>query len=165
MRPASEADSAAIVRMHELPHVSALLNTPTPDDVKRRLERSSSFDFIAVDASGEPAGLLMVDRIDSWLYDVGRILAAREREGIGSSMMRWALQFAFETNGAHRVFLEVHESNVRARRLYESFGFTQEGTYRDGFRSPLDGHFENLCPYGLLESDYFAAKSPVNAPE
>jgi diamine N-acetyltransferase len=154
IRPATEADTSAIIAMHDLPHVAHLLNKPTIEDVARRLKHESCCDFIALDANGELAGLLLVDRTDGWLYEVSRIVAVREREGIGSYLLRWALRYAFEENATHRVFLEVHENNVRARRLYESVGFLQEGTYRDGFRNPTDGSFENLCPYGLLESDY-----------
>ncbi len=145
-----------IIEIHGLPHVVGLLNTPTVDDVVRRSKHESSRDFVAFDSDGRPAGLLLMDRMHSWLYEVSRIISVREGEGIGSSMMRWALRHIFDENGAHRAFLEVHETNVRARRLYESLGFLQEGTYRDGFRDPIDGSFQNLCPYGLLDVDYRA---------
>jgi diamine N-acetyltransferase len=156
MRPASGVEPSIIIDMHGLPHVIGLLNTPTADDVARRSKHESSRDFVAFDSNGRVAGLLLMDRIDSWLYEVSRILSVREGEGVGSSILRWALRHIFAENGAHRAFLEVHERNVRARRLYESLGFRQEGTYRDGFRNPVDGTFENLCPYGLLDVDYRA---------
>jgi RimJ/RimL family protein N-acetyltransferase len=145
-----------IIEIHGLPHVVGLLNTPTVDEVVRRSKHESSRDFVAFDSEGRPAGLLLIDRIHPWLYEVSRIISVRQGEGIGSTMMRWALRHIFDENGAHRAFLEVHETNVRARRLYESLGFLQEGTYRDGFRDPIDGSFQNLCPYGLLDVDYRA---------
>jgi RimJ/RimL family protein N-acetyltransferase len=154
MRPLSEVDPSIIIGVHGLPHVVNLLNTPSVDEVERRSKQESSRDFVAFDSEGRVAGLLLMDRIHSWLYEVSRILSVREREGIGTSILRWALRHIFEENGAHRAFLEVHERNVGARRLYESVGFLQEGTYRDGFRNPVDGTFENLCPYGLLDVDY-----------
>jgi hypothetical protein len=40
-----------------------------------------------------------------------------------------------------------------ARALYESLGFKAEGCYRDGYRDD-DGTYENLIPYGILESEY-----------
>jgi RimJ/RimL family protein N-acetyltransferase len=156
MRSATDVEPSIIIAMHGLPHVVGLLNTPTVEDVARRSKHDSSRDFVAFGPDGQPAGLLLMDRIHSWLYEVSRILSVREGEGTGSSIMRWALRHIFDQNGAHRAFLEVHESNARARRLYESVGFLQEGTYRDGFRNPVNATFENLCPYGLLDSDYRA---------
>jgi RimJ/RimL family protein N-acetyltransferase len=154
MRPASEFDPSIIINMHECRHVTGLLNVPSVEEVLGRWQHESSDDFVAIDSTGNPAGLLLLDRVHSWLCEMSRILVVREHEGIGSFIMDWALRYAFDEHHAHRIFLEVHERNVRARRLYEHFGFTQEGTYRDGFRNPEDGSFENLCPYGLLEADY-----------
>jgi RimJ/RimL family protein N-acetyltransferase len=156
MHPLAEVEPSMIIKMHGLPHVVGLLNTPTFDEVVRRSKHESSRDFVAFGSNGHPVGLLLMDRIHPWLYELSRIISVRPGEGIGSSMMRWALRHIFDENGAHRAFLEVHESNRQARRLYESFGFSQEGTYRDGFRNPTDGSFENLCPYGLLDADYRA---------
>jgi RimJ/RimL family protein N-acetyltransferase len=154
MRPASAFDPSIIISMHERSHVTGLLNVPFLEEVLGRRKHESSDDFVAIDSTGNPVGLLLLDRVHSWLCEMSRILVVREHEGIGSFIMDWALRYAFDEHHVHRIFLEVHERNVRARRLYEQFGFIQEGTYRDGFRNPENGRFENLCPYGLLEGDY-----------
>jgi diamine N-acetyltransferase len=60
----------------------------------------------------------------------------------------------FDEQSAHRAFLEVYAHNTRARKLYERFGFTYEGTYRDGARNPRTGRYEDLCIYGLLDNEY-----------
>ena len=162
MHSASEVQPSVIAEMHDLPHVARQLNKPTIDDIERRSQRASSRDFVAMTSDGQAVGLLLLNRVDSWIYEILRIVAVREHEGIGSFMLGWALHYAFDVNKAHRAFLEVPEQNTRARRLYESFGFLQEGTYRDGFRSPISGRFENLCPYGLLESDYYRRIAAAN---
>ena len=43
-------------------------------------------------------------------------------------------------------FNAVVATNSRARRLYESLGFTQLGVIPKGFRMK-DGHYEDICPY------------------
>jgi RimJ/RimL family protein N-acetyltransferase len=159
MRAASGFDPSVIINMHGCVHVTGLLNVPSVEEVTSRSQRPSSDDFIAFDSAGNPVGLLLLDRVHSWLCELSRILVVREREGIGSFIMGWTLRYAFDEHRVHRIFLEVHERNVRARRLYEHFGFTQEGMYRDGFRNPENGTFENLCPYGFLEDDYRAPLS------
>lgn len=52
-------------------------------------------------------------------------------KGIGTSLMSKALEIAEKWWGILRVELEVYEDNVRARRLYEKFGFQVEGRKRD----------------------------------
>ncbi len=43
-------------------------------------------------------------------------------------------------------FNAVVETNIPARRLYESLGFVQLGVIPGGFRMK-DGSYENICPY------------------
>ena len=43
-------------------------------------------------------------------------------------------------------FNAVVATNLRARHLYESLGFTQLGTIPGGFRMP-DGTYADICPY------------------
>jgi len=62
------------------------------------------------------------------------------------------ITYSFENLGAHRVFLEILESNIASRSLCEAVGFRQEGVYRDGYRDE-SGRFHNLIPYGLLKTD------------
>jgi RimJ/RimL family protein N-acetyltransferase len=81
-----------------------------------------------------------------------RIIVTQPGRGIGASAMRWVVAHAFETLGAHRIWLEVVASNTVARRLYERAGFAHEGTHRDGYRD-VDGRYADLCTYGLLATD------------
>jgi RimJ/RimL family protein N-acetyltransferase len=74
--------------------------------------------------------------------------------------MEYAIRHGFDDLGAHRIFLEVVESNYAARRLYESVGFRDEGLYRDGFLNEA-GIFQNLVPYGMLVSD-LRSRAPFN---
>jgi len=74
--------------------------------------------------------------------------------------MEYAIRYGFDDVGAHRIFLEVLESNYAARRLYESVGFRDEGLYRDGYLDE-SGAFWNLVPYGMLVSDFRSMKSPA----
>lgn len=50
--------------------------------------------------------------------------------GFGSEATSLVLAHAFETAGLHRVELEVHDFNPRARHVYERAGFVYEGTKR-----------------------------------
>lgn len=68
-------------------------------------------------------------------------------QGIGQALMKAALARAREA-GLTRVELTVRERNLRAKKLYEKFGFVVEGVKRRGVR--VDGRYEDLICMGLL---------------
>jgi diamine N-acetyltransferase len=104
--------------------------------------------------NGERVGmfLLAYEAAQPWLVEFRRIVISSPGRGLGRFAVSWILDWTFNQLGAHRIWLEVVESNDRARRLYEAAGFVLEGTYRDGFRDE-DGRYANLCFYGLLKTD------------
>jgi ribosomal-protein-alanine N-acetyltransferase len=57
--------------------------------------------------------------------------------GIGRELLDAALSEA-AARGVAEVYLEVRESNERARRLYESRGFEQVGRRRGYYRRPVE---------------------------
>ena len=57
--------------------------------------------------------------------------------GIGSALLDAALEEGRQ-QGAAQVFLEVRSSNLRARQLYESRGFTEVGRRRRYYRRPVE---------------------------
>ena len=60
---------------------------------------------------------------------------ARLREGIGSRILLSLLKEAAERK-AKAVFLEVRESNLPARAMYQKAGFTEEGIRRGYYHDP-----------------------------
>jgi ribosomal protein S18 acetylase RimI-like enzyme len=54
--------------------------------------------------------------------------------GRGRQACAQVLRYVFETLGAHRLSLDVIETNERAARLYDSLGFRREGIMREAFR-------------------------------
>lgn len=61
----------------------------------------------------------------------------RRGRGIGRTLLRRTLEEAAR-RGARAVFLEVRESNVAARRLYEASGFRIVGSRPDYYASPRE---------------------------
>lgn len=72
---------------------------------------------------GEPVGLvnLGVRGRDAWIGGVGVIASAR-RSGVGETLMR-AVHEEARSLGVERVWLEVFDTNVGARTLYEKLGY------------------------------------------
>ena len=69
-------------------------------------------------------------------WEIENVVVAREERnrGVGIKIIRELLLQA-QSAGATSVLLEVRESNLAARRLYEKLGFSQQGR-RNYYRDP-----------------------------
>ena len=94
------------------------------------------------------AGLLDANRS----VEFRRVVITEKGRGYGREVLRAVKQMAFEELGAHRLWLDVMETNLRARRLYESGGFVAEGVLRECLRA--EGGWESLVLMSLLEQEY-----------
>ncbi|KAL3467208.1 acyl-CoA N-acyltransferase [Aspergillus heterothallicus] len=73
-------------------------------------------------------------------------------KGYGREAINWILDWAFEIGGLHRVSLEVLASNERARRLYKSVGFVEEGRQREAVWQFRKWH--DVIEMGILEHEW-----------
>lgn len=81
-----------------------------------------------------------------------RLEAPYQGKGYGGEAIRWALNWAFEMAGLHRVGLTVFEWNVSARGLYEKLGFVAEGREREALW--FDGRWWDVLYYGMLDFEW-----------
>ncbi len=65
------------------------------------------------------------------------VASSSQRCGLGSKLMQELIAVA-KSQGATRVFLEVRESNVAARSLYEKCGFVISGRRKSYFADPVE---------------------------
>ena len=73
-------------------------------------------------------------------------------QGYGSEAIVWALRWAFQTAGMHRVDLGAFAFNDGAIRLYERMGFVLEGRRREAFW--IHGKWCDDLLFGMLEEDW-----------
>jgi RimJ/RimL family protein N-acetyltransferase len=66
--------------------------------------------------------------------------------------VRAVKRFAFEEHQAHRLWLDVKAFNARARHLYASEGFVEEGVLRECLRG--ESRFDSLVILSMLASEY-----------
>lgn len=81
-----------------------------------------------------------------------RLVVTRKGAGYGRAAVRLVKRAAFERQNAHRLWLDVLDFNVRARRLYETEGFVVEGTRRDCLRR--GDRYVSAVIMSMLESEY-----------
>lgn len=93
-------------------------------------------------------GLFRVDTVNG-SAGIGISIGAKELwgQGLGTDAMLALLDFGFGQLRLERMWLEVHDYNVRARRSYEKCGFVLEGTERHAiFRRGrfIDAHLMSI---------------------
>jgi RimJ/RimL family protein N-acetyltransferase len=84
--------------------------------------------------------------------ELRRLIITKKGQGYGRAALCLARTLAFEDCGAHRMWLDVKEHNHRARALYHSEGFVEEGTLRECIK--YDGQFESLVIMSMLRPEY-----------
>ena len=81
-----------------------------------------------------------------------RIAMVEHGQGLGREAVRLLKQLSFKRFGAHRLWLDVMDHNERARGLYHSEGFVEEGILRDAIRH--ENRFVSLTIMSILENEY-----------
>lgn len=81
-----------------------------------------------------------------------RLVIVRKGQGYGRAAVEMVKQMCFEDLDAHRLWLDVVESNDRARSLYESAGFRVEGILRDSLKQ--GDEFASLVVMSILRPEF-----------
>ena len=81
-------------------------------------------------------GFLVARALDpEWEIENLAIAASAQRRGLGTRLLREFLDLT-RRQGTPAVFLEVRESNLAARGLYEKRGFIESGRRKRYYRNP-----------------------------
>lgn len=71
-------------------------------------------------------------------------------KGYSQGATKEILAYAFNDLKLHKVYLNVLESNIRARRFYEKMGFKDEGMFLN--HKYIQNEFQNLCWYAIFKA-------------
>jgi len=146
VRPATVADAAAIGRLLHDFNTEYDDSTPGADKLGERIEQLLEGGDTAVLLVGYgPDGLAVLrfrpalwsEALECYLAELYVVPAVRGR-GLGRALMNAAIEFARE-RGADYMDLGTAETDVAARSLYESLGFSNREGKPDG---PLNYYYE-----------------------
>ena len=73
-------------------------------------------------------------------------------QGFGTEVMRLLLKHGFETLNLNRVFLRVHETNLRGIHVYEKVGFQHEGRLRQAVYQ--HGRYQDMLIMSVLSPEW-----------
>lgn len=88
-----------------------------------------------------------------------RIVIAEKGKGYGKEALGLVKQIVFEQWNAHRLWLDVFDFNQRARHVYASQGFVEEGLLRECVF--VGDRFASLVLMSVLAQDYFDGLTDV----
>jgi len=86
--------------------------------------------------------------------ELKRFVITDKGKGFGREALRLCKFVAFQVEKAHRLWLDVVEHNQRARNLYLSEGFVEEGILREC--DFYEGNFQSMVIMSILEDEYRA---------
>ncbi|MEG6585410.1 GNAT family N-acetyltransferase [Dendrosporobacter sp. 1207_IL3150] len=121
----------------------------------RLLNIDNTKHFIVETADGfKKVGFVIVSGLKNPFQEIEfmRIIMADKGKGYGRETVKMLQAWAFEDLGAHRAWLDVKEYNDRARNLYKSEGFIEEGRIRDCIKT--GDRYESLIILAILEDEY-----------
>jgi RimJ/RimL family protein N-acetyltransferase len=158
LRPARAEDIPSIMAMERVPEYRTFVGNWTEDEHRARLASADCRYFVAESGSGELAGFAILRGLASPHRSVRlqRIVVANADRGVGKIMLRGILDYVFQELRAHRLWLDVFETNTRAQHVYESLGFHREGILREAvFR---DGEYHTQILMSILDREYEAGR-------
>ncbi|MGU9981960.1 GNAT family N-acetyltransferase [Phreatobacter sp. HK31-P] len=99
---------------------------------------SDDFAYLIALEEGRPAGFAILRDLADPHGNVGlqRIAMVEPGRGRGRAFLSAVLDWTFAQTPCHRLCLEVFTDNARARRVYRSLGFVEEGVLRQVVRRP-----------------------------
>ena len=114
--------------------------------------------YVIADADDRCLGHVGLYKIDHRIRSAEFAILVGDRKawgsGIGRACTSFMLGFGFEDLQLHRIYLEVLETNERARRLYESLGFVHEGKLRHA--QWKGGRYLDVHVMAILEDEWRA---------
>ncbi|WP_280787318.1 GNAT family N-acetyltransferase [Paenibacillus sp. PastF-3] len=111
-------------------------------------------DLTVWDSSGKRVGYIIITGLQDTHLTVciKRIVIHSKGFGYGKLSLCLVTDWIFRHTESHRLWLDVRDHNHRARHVYESCGFTLEGTLRDCIK--VGEHFESLHIMSILRHEY-----------
>jgi RimJ/RimL family protein N-acetyltransferase len=103
---------------------------------------------------GKSVGFILINDVNSpsKCVEFQRIVIQPTNQGYGSQAIRLLKRYVFEDLKAHRLWLSVKEFNARARAVYRSEGFIEEGTLRECVKGPEQ--YESVIIMAILDREY-----------
>jgi RimJ/RimL family protein N-acetyltransferase len=155
-RSALPGDIPHIVAIEQIPEYRSYIGTWSAEEHLRAIADPDNEYLVASNEGHTIDGFAILQGIQSEHHSVHlkRIAIRTPNLGYGRLLLEYAMRRAFLHHHAHRLWLDVFETNTRARRIYEGYGFRYDGVLREAILR--DGAYHTLALMSLLDREYTA---------
>jgi RimJ/RimL family protein N-acetyltransferase len=156
---ATAEDIAFIVETENLPETRDYIRRWTSEEHAAAMRDPDTRYIISTNDTGTHIGFVILRGFQSEdrNIELKRVVMQSPGQGNGKQALRLLIKKVFEDFGAHRLWLDVFESNHRAQHVYRSLGFQQEGILREAIYR--DGKYHSLLLMSLLDREYQASSN------
>lgn len=111
--------------------------------------------YLIGERDGVPNGFALLRDLDEPFGNVllKRIAVREPGTGFGKAFLRFVMEEAFRRESSHRLWLDVFVHNERARHVYRSVGFREDGVLREAYRKP-DGERVSQMLMSILRPEW-----------
>jgi len=138
LRVANLGDLPFIMTTERMPGFERMVGHWPEDDHRAAFTRTDHAYLLGTDAPGEPGAFAIIRDINDVHGNVclKRIAVKNPGCGFGSKFLGLVLNWVFGKTPAYRLWLDVLSDNYRARHVYLSQGFVEEGVLRGAYKLP-----------------------------
>ena len=164
IRAALPEDVPEIVAIEQIPEYRNYIGAwPAEEHLRAMADTDNEYFVVRGEVSGDEAtveGFAILQGIHSEhrSLHLKRIAVRTPHRGFGRALLEHAMSCAFLEHHAHRFWLDVFETNIRARRVYESYGFRYDGVMREAILR--DGEYHTLALMSMLDREYTSRQQP-----
>lgn len=125
------------------------------DEHLRSFDDNNLMHLIVQTKAGKRVGYIIIAGIENQNSSIEfrRIVIVEKGSGYGKKAIELVKKLAFEKLEAHRLWLDVREKNSRARHVYQTQGFKEEGKLRECVIYSRE--YESLIVMSILETEFF----------
>ncbi|QNI34468.1 GNAT family N-acetyltransferase [Alloacidobacterium dinghuense] len=154
LKTATTADIPFIVEVEHPPALRDYIGQWTNEEHTAAMRDRDTLYLIATDENGKQLGYIILRGLQSEHrnFELKRVVMRSPGEGHGKRVLQLLLKKVFEELGAHRLWLDVFESNSRAQHVYRTLGFQQDGIFREAIYR--DGKYHSLFLMSVLDREY-----------
>lgn len=155
VRKAEAADIAFIMacerRPDYAPHVGRW-----PQERHRARMADPEFRYLVARDANDDLGFAILH--ETWMRPenlyLKRIAVHDAGKGHGKRVLAALTDWVFAHTGAHRFWLEVVETNARARHVYRACGWVEEGMVREGYFDDRLGRRGSFVQMSILKTEW-----------
>jgi UDP-4-amino-4,6-dideoxy-N-acetyl-beta-L-altrosamine N-acetyltransferase len=160
LRPMTEADLEQVLSWRNAPEIRGQMFHSSPITLEehqkwfKRCCATPGHVLLIYEEADTPCGFVQWKPagIHPDIIHWGFYKAPEAARGIGTRMLRAAIDFAFDICKAHKIYAEVLEKNSASLHLHRKLGFTEEGKLREHY--PDGNGYQAVFCFGLIQQEH-----------